>query len=295
MAVPPLSRRSLLPYLQLVRAGLLISPAADVVAGLCLAGLPWSVAAARAALASVCIYAGGMVCNDHADHREDARHRPERPIPAGKVRPTTALLIGLAALLLGLLLSPWWPVHAVLAVLVLGYNYRVKRVVAAAALTMGCLRGLNLLAGVVAVTHGLPSDPATKLPLLAAASGYALYIAAVTLLGVLEDHRRPPARAVHGLLLVPPLVTVLVVASLPQVWPATAIAIVLGLLFARRVRHHNDDWDGPAIRAALRWLLLGTMLYTSLLCLGSGHQVEAAAIAVAILPARWISQHLAIT
>jgi len=62
----------LLPYLRLIRAGTLFSPAADVVAGLCLAGGVWTVDAIRAALASVAIYGAGMVLNDHADRARDA-------------------------------------------------------------------------------------------------------------------------------------------------------------------------------------------------------------------------------
>ena len=52
-----------------MRAGTLFSPGADVTAGLCLAGIAWSTDAVRAVLASVCIYAAGMVLSQQEDLR----------------------------------------------------------------------------------------------------------------------------------------------------------------------------------------------------------------------------------
>ena len=92
------------PWLRLVRAGTLFSPAADVLACACLAGSPWSMDVARGAAASVLVYAAGMVLNDHADRREDAAHRPERPIPRGEIGPGAALAVGLAAMIAGVAL-----------------------------------------------------------------------------------------------------------------------------------------------------------------------------------------------
>src|SRR5690606_11838058 len=83
-------------WLRILRIGTVFSPAADVVAGACLAGLPWSVDLVRAALASALVYAAGMALNDHADREEDARLHPERPLPAGEIVATAALVVGLA-------------------------------------------------------------------------------------------------------------------------------------------------------------------------------------------------------
>src|SRR5712675_1691119 len=116
----------LLPYLRLVRVGTLFSPAADVVAGMCLAGAPWSNRAV----------AGGMVLNDYADRTIDAVQRPERPLPRGDVRPQTALALGLALLLLGCLLSSWLPYHLLMAALVLGYDFLGKRLGASGGVLM---------------------------------------------------------------------------------------------------------------------------------------------------------------
>ncbi|HEY8465835.1 MAG TPA: UbiA family prenyltransferase [Solirubrobacterales bacterium] len=47
--------------------------------------------------ASACLYLAGMALNDYADRELDARERPERPIPSGRVSPGFAL--GLAGAL----------------------------------------------------------------------------------------------------------------------------------------------------------------------------------------------------
>jgi len=137
----------LLPYLKLARVGALFSPAADVTAGMCLAGLPWSVASVRAVAASVLVYAAGMVLNDHADRHRDALVRPERPLPRGEVTPAAALTLGIGMLVAALLATPAPVYHGVLIALVVLYNYASKSNVAFGALNMGTLRGLNLASG----------------------------------------------------------------------------------------------------------------------------------------------------
>ena len=62
-----------------------------------------------------------------------------------------------------------------------------------------------------------------------------------------------------------------------------------------RMRTHSTDWDQTAIRGSMTWLLLGTMLYTGLLCMSAGRYAESVAVLLAVLPARWISRRIALT
>ncbi|MCC6782929.1 MAG: UbiA family prenyltransferase [Planctomycetes bacterium] len=287
---------ALLPWLRLLRVGTLFSPAADVVAGLAIAGLPWSSDALRACLASVALYAAGMVLNDHADRRVDAVQRPERPIPSGRIRAAHALGLGVALLATALLLSPLWPLHAAMGLLVLAYDYANKRSAAFGVLALGLLRGTNLLSGVVAVSGSLPDDMALR----TAALAYAAYIAAVTVLGIFEDEPRVAARAVRAVQTLPPGAALFAILSiegraLGNPGLATLIAALLALAFLLRLRDRTRVWDRGAIRASMTWLLLGTMLYTALLCLAVGRPVEALAIAVAAFLARAISRRIALT
>jgi len=278
----------LIAYLRLLRVGLLLSPAADVVAGMALAGLPWSTAAVRAALASACVYAAGMVLNDHADRARDARVRPERPLPRGDIAPATALLLGIALLAAGCATSPLPWYHGGLSLLVVGYDYLLKRSVVAGAATMGSLRGLNLLSGGVVLGATPPAL------LVHAALAYFVYIVAVTLLGVLEDEPRTKPRAVVSLGLLAPASACLALTQTPHALPALALATVLtGYLWLRTLRRRT--FDRAAIRRVMTYLLLGTMLFTALLCLGMGRVPESAAILAAALAGRFVTRRIAVT
>src|SRR5690606_3522182 len=56
-------------------------------------------------LASVCLYAGGVVLNDVFDLKIDTEERPDRPIPSGVVSLKTASRLGGGLLILGIFLS----------------------------------------------------------------------------------------------------------------------------------------------------------------------------------------------
>jgi 4-hydroxybenzoate polyprenyltransferase len=287
---------ALLPWLRLLRVGTLFSPAADVVAGLAIVGLPWSSDAVRACLASSALYAAGMVLNDHADRRLDAVQRPERPIPSGRIPAAQALGLGVALLATALLLSPLWPLHAAMGSLVLAYDYGSKRSAAFGVLALGLLRGTNLLSGAIAVSGSLPDDMALR----TAALAYAAYIAAVTVLGIFEDEPRVAARAVRAVQTLPPGAALFAILSiegraLGNPGLATLIAALLALAFLLRLRDRTRVWDRGAIRASMTWLLLGTMLYTALLCFAVGRPIEALAIAGAAFLARAISRGIALT
>jgi 4-hydroxybenzoate polyprenyltransferase len=281
------------PYLRLLRVGTLFSPAADVLAGICLASAAtatiWTTDAWRAMVASVCIYAAGMVLNDHADRALDARMRPERPLPSGQIAPNTALAMGMALMLIGVITAPCPIFHGALALLVLGYDYLLKTNVLTGAVTMGSLRGLNLCAGAVSLQHELPDRTLTI-----AACCYAIYIIAVTLLGALEDERNPKRRVVVSVQLVPPIVATLAFLGMPNPWPAAAIAGISSLLFLIRLRL-VDNWSRATIQRSMTWLLLGTMLYSGLLCLAAGRERECLGILLAAHAARMISRRIMLT
>jgi hypothetical protein len=73
----------------------------------------------------------------------------------------------------------------------------------------------------------------------------------------------------------------------------------LGLGFAAvffaRQRRIGLAWDQSAIRGSMLWLLLGTMAYTGLLCLGSGQPWAAVGIFAAARLARAVARRIALT
>jgi hypothetical protein len=77
-------------------------------------------------------------------------------------------------------------------------------------------------------------------------------------------------------------------------WPVPLVAALPVLWFARRNRQCTA-WDRPAIRRSMTLLLLGTMLYTALLCAAAARWIEAAAIAACVPLARAIARRISLT
>jgi 4-hydroxybenzoate polyprenyltransferase len=112
---------SLRTALRLGRVSNLPTVWTNVVAGMALnGGDPTMVRALPVALAASLFYVAGMFLNDAFDHRWDAAHRPERPIPAGEVDPLTVFRAGFGLMAAGLLLLAVGPGHPVSAGVVLG-------------------------------------------------------------------------------------------------------------------------------------------------------------------------------
>ena len=185
---------SLRPYWQLARPANLFTAAADVMAGALMVG---AVTAALPVLmlASVCLYASGVVLNDTFDADIDARERPERPLPRGAVSRANAALFGAALLALGLasaasVSSLSGAVAGAIGLFSLAYNAGGKHTSFGPAL-MGLCRGANLLLGMSAAAV-LP--PTLFVPVLISA----LYIGAVTLLSRDEVRGATPQLLVFG-------------------------------------------------------------------------------------------------
>ncbi len=90
-------------YLRLGRVSNLPTVWTNVLAGVALTGV-WVAPAPQAflALALSLFYIGGMYLNDAFDREIDARERPERPIPSGRVQATTVFATGYGLLAAGL-------------------------------------------------------------------------------------------------------------------------------------------------------------------------------------------------
>jgi 4-hydroxybenzoate polyprenyltransferase len=177
-------------YLQLTRPANLPTAAADVLAGVTIAGLfkpevytqglPMEMIAKLLGLmlATVCLYAGGVVFNDYFDRKLDAVERPERPIPSKIVPEHRAALFGAVLFLIGLTAA--FAVHILCGLLagalifcILLYNAIAKHYIVFGPLNMGLCRGLNLLLG-MAVFARLEYWQLAIIPMV--------YIAAITLI-----------------------------------------------------------------------------------------------------------------
>jgi heme O synthase-like polyprenyltransferase len=164
----------LLAFAQLLRLPNVFTAFADIALATCAgaAVMPdvpvsfWA-SAAMLALASGSLYLAGMVWNDVFDRGEDAEARAFRPIPSGRVKVRTAVLLGIGlialglgfAMLAGLPGKAEWSaeplIYAIAIVLaVLAYDGGLKRT-PIGPLAMASCRFLNVLIGLSAVPDGV--------------------------------------------------------------------------------------------------------------------------------------------
>lgn len=188
------------------------------------------------------LYTAGMFLNDAADAEWDRAHRPERPIPSGRLAPATVRFFGLALLALGLGIWAWVSPLAlglaglVLAALVLAYTRWHKARPAPAPWLMGACRAVLPLAG------WLSNPPPAEAPLglslvLAHAAALLLYTVGISALARHEATGGEPgglARVAPPLSALPvPLALALhgAVPFLPVIW---ACGLVLFIGWTRR-------------------------------------------------------------
>ncbi|MFJ8647550.1 SCO3242 family prenyltransferase [Streptomyces sp. NPDC093546] len=141
-------------WAELLRVSALFSVPGDALAGAAAAGLRPNRRTVLAAGASLCLYEAGMALNDWADRDEDARDRPHRPLPSGRVTPRAALAASAALTATGLALAARagrapLAVASALAAAVWSYDLHLKHTPGAPA-TMATARALDLLLGATA-------------------------------------------------------------------------------------------------------------------------------------------------
>ncbi len=193
----PAAGGALLAWKQLLRLGNVFTAASNVVAGFLIVRGAWTPGVLLALLvtASIMLYAAGMVLNDAFDAMLDARERPERPIPSGRIRRSTALTVGWLLLSGGLALSLFatafnshaapLAVAACLAMTIVLYDAGLKST-PAGPWAMGWCRMLNVLLGASAASH-----LGQHLVVWAYAVGIGLYTVALTYIARREVHDSP--------------------------------------------------------------------------------------------------------
>lgn len=182
-------------WLRLLRLPNLLTVPGDVLAGVAVmvcihSRVPSVVQLISACIASLLLYAAGLLCNDLVDQERDAHERPERPLPSGVVR-QSHVVVGLVvccvgAIVLGLCLLPMEAVCVEISLLVaiLTYNHLKQKYPITGGAIMGLCRGLNVLFGAAILMGGL-LQPST-IGAIVLAGCWTVYILAVTLLAQRE-------------------------------------------------------------------------------------------------------------
>jgi 4-hydroxybenzoate polyprenyltransferase len=148
------------------------------------------------------LYVAGMYLNDAFDHRWDAQHRPERPIPAGEVDARTVFVAGfgmMAAALVILLLGPGGARTLVpggaLAGLILLYDVSHKKN-PAAPIVMGLCRVAVYFTAARAVAPRLAFAP----PVYVGAAFLLFYLVTLSLIAR-DETKNPKLRGLVGWLI----------------------------------------------------------------------------------------------
>lgn len=183
-------------YLELIRPANIVTAFADVLAGFAVAGGTIAISDQSLSIApegllwlllsTFGLYGGGVVFNDVYDADLDARERPERPIPSGRVSVNEASVLGSFLLLGGVVaafaINLFCGAMAIcIVVFALLYDAVAKQNSFWGPLIMGMCRGGNLMMG-IAISPLVIFDM-YYLPLLPIA-----YIAAITLVSKGEVH-----------------------------------------------------------------------------------------------------------
>ncbi|MFF6883378.1 SCO3242 family prenyltransferase [Streptomyces sp. NPDC012421] len=166
-------------WAEVLRVSGLLTVPGDVVAGVAAAGGRPEPRVLRAIGCSLCLYEAGMALNDWADQEEDARERPHRPLPSGRLAPAPVLGAAIGLTAAGIALAATAGRHAALvagtlAATVWAYDLKLKHTKAGPA-AMGAARGLDLLLGAVTAGRRNPGRTAWL-----SAAALAAHTAAVT-------------------------------------------------------------------------------------------------------------------
>lgn len=142
----------MIAYLKLIRLPNAFTALADIIAASVVMNHFAPGPMAGLCAASATLYLSGMAFNDLADREEDARVRPNRPIPSGKVSVRGAAICGIVLMLAGIGLtalcwSPSLPWAILLAISILAYDFAAKGITVLGPVTLGFCRFFNVLLG----------------------------------------------------------------------------------------------------------------------------------------------------
>jgi len=264
--------------------------------------VPWLLMAS-----SLAIYHGAMILNDWADQAADAKTRPDRPIPAGRIESSSALATGALLMFFGLgcamMIGPstalWMGLVAWMAWV---YTTRGRGPWIGPLLLAAC-RGGNLGAGLIAAEDNpvYSTGAITSLWLIPAL--YATYVFVVSKLGRMEDSedKAPlgsrPAKLLLGLVAILLAVAFAPIDNVtaPTLGRGAALAIAgLGSFGLLRLALKTEVWTPGLVMAAMGSCLRRLLIFSAAatLLLGTNESYVVAACILAGYPASWFLRGL---
>jgi 4-hydroxybenzoate polyprenyltransferase len=259
-----------------------------------------------------------MVLNDVFDFDVDARERPERPLPSGKISLALAKSIGAGMLFAGVILGilagsaaaipgaiPWRSgvIAVVLAICVVIYDVGAKRTLLGP-FVMGSCRFLNVLLGMsIAAPADAPLVFGYGLPHLLVAGGIGVYIVGVTWFARGEAGTSNRAQLAFGITLM--VAGMALLAVFPSYWPERrfffdgtreiAWPLLIALLGVTIVRRCGSAMLSPSptmVQTAVKQCIFSLVFFDAAVALQVSSPVYALSILLLLLPmlllAQWV-------
>jgi 4-hydroxybenzoate polyprenyltransferase len=226
------------------------------------------------------LYLSGMVLNDVFDAEVDARDRPDRPIPSGRISLKAATAVGWGMLSAGLVLAwivsyatNYWPpgvVATLLAACILLYDGALKRT-RLAPLIMGECRMLNVLLGMSVMV--IPWGKAE----IFIAIGIGIYIMGVTIFARTDARISTRTRLTSGLIVL--LSGIVLLAAVPWLTaerPPLAVIVpgwyllwaALALIIGRRCMMAVFEPSPKRVQTAVRNCVHSIIVLDAAVCVG---------------------------
>lgn len=289
-------------YLELIRPANVVTAFADILAGFAAAGAlgrllgttvrgaPVGLAPAGVSdlvwllLATAGLYAGGVVLNDVFDAELDARERPERPIPSGRVPRPHAAVFGAVLLFLGIAAAGFVGmlpllVAGLVAAFAVLYDAAGKHHAVWGPVNMGLCRGGNLLLGISAV-------PAMVAELWFLSAIPVAYISAVTAVSAGEVGGGTRSSGIVAVLLVGAVTAALLLLGIRidyRVWDALPFILLLALLVFPPLVRASAQPTATHLRTAVKMGVISLVVMDAALAAGFGGW-PAGLLVAALLP-----------
>ena len=263
--------------------------------------------------ASSFFYVAGMILNDVADVETDRIERPERPLPSGAIKRSSAASAGFALLGCGLIsaliagpvlsgsfgeLENWKPVFVSVALVlcILAYDFVVKRWWIGP-FVMGACRILNILLGGSTGASAENSVLGFEHSLILIAVIVGIYVSGITWLARDEAKSGPRTSLFVGAGLILfalvsiqflPSIIALGSSSLPIRLFIFAMTVIIGFRIYRAIENRQPKFTQAAVATCLISLILIDALF--ILTESGNHIVPAIAVAVLVVPARLLAK-----
>jgi 4-hydroxybenzoate polyprenyltransferase len=288
--------KSLINYLQLMRAPAVFTAISNILAAHLIVtngNIQW-LNLTILMLASAALYLAGMILNDCFDYQEDARERPNRPLPAGRIALKTAwslgwLLLGSGVILASLVGFQQLTIAIVLSAFIIIYNGYAKQTLIGTTVMGGC-RYLNWLLG-LSVLPLQSTQFILALPIF-------IYVAALTLLSIDETSATKKNYLVFSfiiMLLGSFLLLFIQLAITKSTLVGPIVLLGLFMLIANRMLKTYQNFTPAQIQKTIKFLVMGIIPLDALLVLSSNHFLGAVVVLSLLAPSWLLARSIRVT